>query len=852
MGRSGEVRVAGVRADTDDASGVAAPSTTRPGWAVLILQILLVGAAYYVAARIGLELSLVRKNVTPLWAPTGIAVVALLILGRRMWPGIAVAAFLVNLPISTDAPAAAVTAVGNTLAPLLAATLLQRVGFRRQIDRVRDAVAIVFLGALLSMAVSASIGTVTLLVSGTIASSDTPSAWAVWWTGDAMGVLVVAPFLLALIAALPMRRSVPLRRVAEASATIVLLGALTVVVTHVREEVLFVVIPVLGWIAWRFQQGGAAPAALLVALIATWSAAHGLGPFGTGSLFEKMLTLQAFNATVALTSWFFAAIVTERIRAREALERSAVALEERVRERTSELSAANERLTTEVAEREAAEHRLRTQERQLADAQRVASVGSWEWSVPERRVSWSDEMFRIHGHRPQSFPVTFDRAMSQVVAEDADRIRHSVEGVLREPGPDRALPENEYRIVRTDGAERVLLGRSTVTVDADGRPVRLLGTVQDITEARRAEREHHIAEALQRSLLPEELPEIPGIRVATRYVPASTDMEIGGDWFDVVQLPDGRVALAIGDVAGHGLRAATAMGQVRMALRAYAVEEESPAGVMDRVHRLVQRMLVADMVTLVYLVFDPESGSVRFSNAGHPPPLVVDGSDATYLTEALSPPLGVVTYPRPHAETVAELPSGAILLLYTDGLVERRGVSIDDGLARLRSEASRAGTDVEQLCDHLLRTMVPDPVSDDVAMLALRPIPLTTEPVRIRVEAEPRVLAPLRQTLRRWLAELGADPDDVTCVLTACGEACANAIQHAYGAREGWLEVEFAHADGTVELTVRDQGRWRPPSGAEGGLGIPLMEGLMDAVEVERTPSGTAVRMRRRLRGAER
>jgi PAS domain S-box-containing protein len=843
MGRSGEVRVAG--AEPRDAAVV---GWTRPGWVVLVIGILLVGAAYYVAARIGLELSLVRKNVTPLWAPTGIAVVALLILGRPVWPGIAVAAFLVNLPISTDALAATVTAVGNTLAPLLAAMLLQRMGFRRQIDRVRDALAIVFLGALLSMTVSATIGTITLRVSGAITSTGIMSTWAVWWTGDAMGVLVVAPFLLVLIGALPPRRTVPLRRVAEAAATILLLCALTVAVTHAREELLFGVIPVLGWIAWRFQQGGAAPAALLVALITTWSAAHGLGPFATGSLSETMLTLQGFNATVALTSWFFAAVVVERIRAREALERSALELEERVRARTSELSGANDRLTNEVAEREEAERRLRARERQLADAQRVASIGSWEWSIAENRVSWSDELFRIHGHEPQSFPVTFDRAMSQVVPEDSERIRRSVEADLREPGRSRDLPDNEYRIVRADGAERVLLGRSTVSVDADGRPVRLLGTVQDITETRRAEREHRIAEALQRSLLPEELPEIPGVHLATRYVPASTDMEIGGDWFDVVQLPNGHIALAIGDVAGHGLRAATAMGQVRMALRAYAAEGNSPAEVVDRVHRLVQRLLVADMVTLVYLVFDPETSSVGFSNAGHPPPLVIHDGRATYLTEALSPPLGVVTSPRPHAEAVAELPSGATLLLYTDGLVERRGVSITDGLTRLRSEAARPGADVQQLCDHLVQTMVPDPVSDDVAILALRPVPLTTEPVRMRVPAEPRVLAPLRQTLRRWLAELGADEDDVTGVLTACGEACANAIQHAYGAREGWVEVEFAHADGTVELTVRDEGSWRPPSGGEGGLGMPLMQGLMDAVEVDRTPSGTVVRMRRRLR----
>src|SRR5207253_10485026 len=120
-------------------------------------KVIVVGAIYYVAARLSLRVALVHKNVTPLWPPTGIAVVAFLVLGRRVWPGIALAAFLVNAPISADLGAAAVTAVGNTLAPLLAATLLRRVGFHPEIDRQRDALAIVFLGALVSMAVSATI-----------------------------------------------------------------------------------------------------------------------------------------------------------------------------------------------------------------------------------------------------------------------------------------------------------------------------------------------------------------------------------------------------------------------------------------------------------------------------------------------------------------------------------------------------------------------------------------------------------------------------------------------------------------------------------------------------------------------
>src|SRR5439155_578990 len=224
--------------------------------------------------------------------------------------------------------------------------------------------------------------------------------------------------------------------------------------------------------------------------------------------------------TVAFSSLFFAALVTERTRAREALERSAAELEDRVARRTAELSAANERLNREIAERHDTDRKLRQREGQLAEVQQQAQVGNWEWLIPEDRVSWADEM--------------------------------------------------------------------------------------------------------QRSLLPDRLPEIPGVLLAARYLPATSDLEVGGDWYDVVQLPNGSLALAIGDVAGHGLRAASTMGQLRMALRAYALEEGSPSQVVGRVRRLV-RVLVPDIVTLIYLVFDPESGTLRFANAGHPPPLLVEG-----------------------------------------------------------------------------------------------------------------------------------------------------------------------------------------------------------------------------------
>ena len=806
--------------------------------------VLLVAAAYYAAAKLGLQLALVERNVTPFWPPTGIAVAAFLMLGRSVWPGVALAAFAVNLPISTGGLAAAATAAGNTLAPLVAATLLARVGLHRQIDRLRDAAALVFVGALLSMSISASVGTGVLAVSGLLRPDELPSAWAVWWAGDAMGVLVVTPFVLSLAPPWP-RPGRPRWRHLEAAVLFVLTALVSVVAIGADPHLMFLVIPLLGWAAWRFRQRGAAPAALLVVVAAAWAAAKGGGPFDAGTMLEKMLTLQAFNATVTFCSFFFAAVVTERLHAHQELERAAAELEGQVRQRTSQLSAANRQLRDEIAEREASSRRLRLREGQLAEAQQVAHIGSWEWVIPQDRVAWSDEMYRIHGHPPQAFPASFEAVLAQADAEAAARIRANAEAALRR-GDDHDLPNVEYRITGPDGAERVLLGRTKVRVGPDREPLRMVGTVQDVTEGRRAEREHRIAETLQRSLLPDRLPEVPGMALGARYVPAGADLAVGGDWYDVVELPTGHVGLAIGDVAGHGPRAASTMGQLRMALRAYALEESSPTEVVGRLDRLVGRLLGAEIVTLVYLVLDLDTWTIRYANAGHPPPLVVGPACQTsFLEDGLGSPLGCAD-PGPLAEGELLLGPESTLVLFTDGLVERRGASIDEGLERLAGLAADCHQGIEGFCDRLLGSLAEGDPADDVALLAVRPVPLTGRPL-LRLPAEPRVLAPLRLTLRRWLRESDADPQIANDILLACGEVCTNVIQHAYGAKEGPLEISLDVCDGTAEVTVRDRGCWRPSSGTQGGHGLPLIQELMESVDLTGGPDGTVVRMRRRV-----
>ncbi|MFL5781816.1 MAG: PP2C family protein-serine/threonine phosphatase [Thermoleophilaceae bacterium] len=261
----------------------------------------------------------------------------------------------------------------------------------------------------------------------------------------------------------------------------------------------------------------------------------------------------------------------------------------------------------------------------------------------------------------------------------------------------------------------------------DDEEKRLLSLVADraalaISHARLYEREHGIAETLQRSLLPRSLPAVPGARVAARYLPARAEARVGGDWYDVVPLNGGGVGLTIGDVSGHGVEAASLMGSLRDGLRAAALEGEDVARATERVDRLLlsQRGGGDAIATVLFAVLRPDGSHLDFTSAGHPPPLVLrpDGS-AEFLDGGLSTPLGVLANgSRPTAGV--DLEPGSLLVLYTDGLVERRDASIDVGMERLADAARGADRDPERFCDAVLRAMLgSEGPADDVALLAV-------------------------------------------------------------------------------------------------------------------------------------
>ncbi len=356
--------------------------------------------------------------------------------------------------------------------------------------------------------------------------------------------------------------------------------------------------------------------------------------------------------------------------------------------------------------------------------------------------------------------------------------------------------------------------------------------------------ERRVVEALQRTLLPESLPQLPGLELAARYQPARVGTAIGGDWYDVFGLAAGQVAIVIGDVMGHGVAAAALMAQMRTALRAYALEGHEPEAVAERLNHLLVPLRPTSMTTLAYAVVDLDRETLRIVSAGHPPPLLVSpGLAPRYLEVEGDPPLGVVAGAR-FTERSFPLPSGSLLVLYTDGAVEVRGEPLEAGLERLRALTAEA-SDAEAVCDAVTARRSHE---DDVAVVVLS-VSALPEHFRSAWPAEPGTLRVLRHALRRWLGKWGADSDEIFDITVAVQEASANAVEHAYAPGSAAFEVDAHHDDGVITVVVQDRGQWRDARGGlQRGRGLPIMRSLMESVDVEQGERGTTVRLKRRLK----
>lgn len=290
----------------------------RGGCAV---EVLAVAACYFGAGRLGLVRELVVEGavVTPIYPASGVAVAALLILGMRCWPGITIGAFFVVFSITAPRLDVLVTLAGQTGAPVCAALLLRRARFHTDLGRLRDGLALVFLGALGAMLISATVGVGLLVVTDRLATQSFWPVWLAWWVGDAMGVLIVTPLLLSLHRA---RWPPPLARWEEATALTVVACCLVPVAVYSSLSLLYLVYPLLIWSALRFQLVGSVLCALLSSVLATVAATDGVGAFAGLSRIEVMAKLQAFNGSMALTALLLSAVITEQRNTRRSVEKA--------------------------------------------------------------------------------------------------------------------------------------------------------------------------------------------------------------------------------------------------------------------------------------------------------------------------------------------------------------------------------------------------------------------------------------------------------------------------------------------------------------------------------------------------
>jgi len=347
---------------------------------------------------------------------------------------------------------------------------------------------------------------------------------------------------------------------------------------------------------------------------------------------------------------------------------------------------------------------------------------------------------------------------------------------------------------------------------------------------------------LQRAMLgPIDLPP----RFSVHYEPALPPLEIGGDWYDVVPLEDGTIGVVVGDCVGRGLSAAVVMGQLRTAARALLLRGAGPAQLLTELDPVAARIPGAVCTTVCAAVLDPVRGLVRYSNAGHMPPVLADvGVTGRMLEGGRSVPLATFDVPR-RPEATTPLPPGSTLVLFTDGLVERRGEDIDEGFARIAAVLAETAERLPRhAADAVLSELRPEGgYDDDVAMVVYRQPPA---PLRSTLPARPDQLSTLRHTLYTWLTAAAVPHDLATDLVAATNEACSNSIEHAYPADDsGQVELVAECGTGTVVIEVMDHGVWKPRSADPGprGRGIDMMSALTEQLDIDHSGPGTRVRM---------
>ncbi len=357
------------------------------------------------------------------------------------------------------------------------------------------------------------------------------------------------------------------------------------------------------------------------------------------------------------------------------------------------------------------------------------------------------------------------------------------------------------------------------------------------------EQERGVSHTLQEALLGGEPPVIPGTSIGTAYRPGTATLEVGGDWYDAFALSNGRVALVVGDVVGHGLEAAIAMGQLRGAVRALA-PLGSPREVLTRLDEVVELLADASLATIAYAELHTETGDIVYSCAGHPPPLHVPAQgESRLLWDARSTPLGS-SFAAERTEAHLHLAPGDHFVLFTDGLVERRAHRIENRLDLLEAVTQSAGRDsASELVSRIVSSLLDEGTQDDdVCVLVVQ---FTPSEARFSHDfpAAPVEVSKMRRALSLWLENSDLDIGQRNDVLLMVNEAAANAAEHAYAFDgQGIVRVQAELRDGHMELSVRDTGTWRePPTESDRGRGLKIIHALAEDVVISPSVVGTSI-----------
>ncbi|MFG1991092.1 SpoIIE family protein phosphatase [Actinoplanes sp. NPDC048988] len=461
----------------------------------------------------------------------------------------------------------------------------------------------------------------------------------------------------------------------------------------------------------------------------------------------------------------------------------------------------------------------------------------------------------------------FPAALTQQVLAILDRAyrtgvtQKALEWRLQLEHDDGSRPESYFDIVVTPHRDDsgAVVGLSQYSVEVSDRVREREAERQRAERAeRRYARARDVVVAMQLELLPGGLPVLPRARAAAGYLPADADTAAGGDWFDALALSDGRLALVLGDVAGHGVAASATMGQLRAVVQDRLLDDGDITVALAAANRLAGRLPAARGATICVAVLDPADGTLEYCTAGHPPPLLVGaGGPSRYLPATGAPPLGGGDHFPLGADRLAV---GDLLLLVSDGLIERPGREYAESLVELANVAEDTAGDrvlrdsgltvAQRVCVQTIELLLrPTGHTDDVTMLAVQRVP-PPSPLGLSLTASTAAIGRAHVAVGEWLRALGASDKDIAGIRHAVSELVTNCVQHAYrGGPPGRVRLS-AELDtgGEVRVEVADDGSWHEhPPAVTGGLGLVLVEQMVHQFRLRRGHRGTTAEIRHRI-----